>query len=480
MLRERQYVMRRAALAVDIALGVVAFFLAHWIRQAILSPLLAPRWIVAVPDWKGYAWLLGAVPPLAALTMHLHRCYDDLQPRRRRWGSAALAAAVAEAAALAFLAAALFDPEGRISRTQTALLALTYYPLLEARQAAFLWLERRRQAEPGGRGIVVIAGGGAPLRSMLECMRQSECWGFELAGVLLESDDDAQWLNSGDPILGSMADALGVLRSRPVDAFLLAPSQTALPELASLMRGCEEIGAPTYFSLETFGHEIARPSLEWFDTIPLAAYSPVREFGPALLLKLLVDRLASAALLVALSPVLAASALAIRFNSRRGEPILFSQIRLGRNGKPFRMWKFRTMRVGAEMQLSELLERNEADGPVFKMRDDPRVTAVGRVLRRWSLDELPQLWNTLKGEMSLVGPRPPLPAEAARYEPWQRRRLSMRPGITGLAQVSGRSDLSFEEWMKLDLRYIDNWSLWLDARILCRTIWAILSGRGAR
>jgi lipopolysaccharide/colanic/teichoic acid biosynthesis glycosyltransferase len=160
--------------------------------------------------------------------------------------------------------------------------------------------------------------------------------------------------------------------------------------------------------------------------------------------------------------------------------VLFRQTRCGLYGRRFTLYKFRTMVEGAEERLAELQHLNEMDGPVFKSRRDPRVTRLGRLLRKFSLDELPQLWNVLRGDMSLVGPRPPIPDEVARYERWQRRRLSMKPGLTCLWQVSGRNELTFEEWMRLDLEYIDNWSLWLDLKIALKTIPAVLRGRGAR
>ncbi len=163
-----------------------------------------------------------------------------------------------------------------------------------------------------------------------------------------------------------------------------------------------------------------------------------------------------------------------------GGPALYTAERVGRFGRPFKMFKLRSMVIGAEDQRESLLAHNEIEGPAFKMRDDPRITPLGLWLRRLSLDELPQLINVLKGEMSLVGPRPPLPDEVARYTRWQRRRLSIRPGMTGLWQVSGRADLPFERWMALDLHYIDNWSLWLDLSLLLRTVPAVLSGTGAR
>ena len=162
-----------------------------------------------------------------------------------------------------------------------------------------------------------------------------------------------------------------------------------------------------------------------------------------------------------------------------GRPILFRQVRIGRNGRRFVLMKFRTMVVDAEGQRLGLETLNEAGGAAFKLRADPRVTRLGRWLRRLSLDEMPQLWNVFRSDMSFVGPRPPLPDEVARYEPWQRRRLRMPPGLTGPAQVCGRSELPFAEWVRLDLEYVEGWSLALDARILLRTIPAVLSGRGA-
>ena len=170
-------------------------------------------------------------------------------------------------------------------------------------------------------------------------------------------------------------------------------------------------------------------------------------------------------------------ALAIRLSSRG--PVLYRQVRCGLQGRRFELLKFRTMVEGADRMQPELAHLNVMDGPVFKAPGDPRVTRVGRWLRRWSLDELPQLVNVLKGDMSLVGPRPPLPEEVERYEPWQRRRLAMKPGLTCLWQVSGRSELDFGTWMAMDLAYIDHWSLWLDFKILLRTVPAVLGGRGA-
>jgi exopolysaccharide biosynthesis polyprenyl glycosylphosphotransferase len=197
----------------------------------------------------------------------------------------------------------------------------------------------------------------------------------------------------------------------------------------------------------------------------------------ALLVKRGLDILGAVVGLTLGAPLLALIALAVRLDSPG--PIVFHQTRVGVGGRLFEIYKFRSMRKGAEDELERLRELNEADGPLFKISDDPRLTRVGRFLRRISLDELPQLWNVLRGEMSLAGPRPPIPAEVEDYAEWHRRRLEVRPGMTGLSQVSGRSLLSFDEMVLLDIYYIENWSLWLDLKILLRTIPIALRGDGA-
>lgn len=197
----------------------------------------------------------------------------------------------------------------------------------------------------------------------------------------------------------------------------------------------------------------------------------------ALFAKRGMDIVLSLIALVVLAPILIAAMVAVRLSSPG--PALFVQERIGLGGKPFKMLKIRSMHADAERQRERYEALNECDGPVFKLRRDPRITTVGRVLRKFSLDELPQLVNVLRGEMSLVGPRPPLPVEWATYGDLERRRLLVTPGITGIWQVSGRSDIDFSEWIEMDLAYIRSWSLWLDLALLVRTIPAVLSGRGA-
>jgi exopolysaccharide biosynthesis polyprenyl glycosylphosphotransferase len=210
--------------------------------------------------------------------------------------------------------------------------------------------------------------------------------------------------------------------------------------------------------------------------LPMLRLTEPRLDGVARLVKAALDRAVAAIAIVLLLPVLLVVAAAVQAD---GGPVLFRQVRVGRNGLPFEILKFRSMVVGAERLKGTLLSENDGNGPLFKLRADPRMTRVGAILRRYSLDELPQLFNVLGGSMSLVGPRPPLPEEVATFEDDARRRLLVRPGMTGLWQISGRSDLGWEESVRLDLRYVENWTPALDLVILWRTIWVVLHGHGA-
>jgi exopolysaccharide biosynthesis polyprenyl glycosylphosphotransferase len=269
------------------------------------------------------------------------------------------------------------------------------------------------------------------------------------------------------------------LRAEPVDEVVLWGSLDgqqirALVELAAN----HAVSALVPLSRAVDGIPLPLPRVEFVGRAQMLVYQRTGPSAPAVVVKTLGDRLLAAVLLAALSPFMVLIAVAVRLFV--GSPILFVQRRAGFFGRPFAMLKFRTMRLGAEAELAALRPRNEMDGPVFKLADDPRVTRFGRFLRRSSLDELPQLFNVLLGQMSLVGPRPLPLDETELLTGGHRRRLSMRPGLTCLWQVSGRNDLSFREWMALDLDYVDRWSLGLDLAILLRTIPAIITGRGAR
>ncbi len=308
--------------------------------------------------------------------------------------------------------------------------------------------------------------------------------GRNLALVVGTPDDDVagelerlratlvEWLDSPEPAALRRRLAQG-----GTDEVILS---AAIPRahLPELLRVCEEVGVPARIRMDRVEPDLPRPRAELVGPTLYLLYQKAEPDRPALLLKALLDRILAAAGILVLAPIMAVVAILVRLTSRG--PALFVQARGGLNGRGFRMLKFRTMRPGAEADRAGLLEANEMDGPVFKIANDPRVTPIGRFLRRTSLDELPQLFNVLAGHMSLVGPRPLPLVETRELTGSDRRRLSMRPGITCLWQVSGRNDLTFREWMALDLQYVDNWSLTVDLAILVRTIPALLSARGAR
>jgi len=268
-----------------------------------------------------------------------------------------------------------------------------------------------------------------------------------------------------------------ILRDRVVDEVVFAVNMQELARLEPLMGHCANVGVKIRVQLEFLPEAYSRIYLENFHDVPLLSLSSAPESELLLFLKRSFDVVLSAISLVLLTPALIGIAAAIRITSP-GE-VLFRQTRCGIGGRRFTLYKFRSMVNNAEQLRAELHQLNEVDGPVFKISDDPRITSVGRLLRRFSLDELPQLWNILRGDMSFVGPRPAIPDEVNKYEAWQRRRLRMRPGLTCIWVIEGRSDIEFQRWIQLDLAYIDNWSLWLDCKIFFRTIPIVISGRGA-
>ncbi|HEV8547226.1 MAG TPA: sugar transferase [Candidatus Limnocylindrales bacterium] len=278
------------------------------------------------------------------------------------------------------------------------------------------------------------------------------------------------------PILGTLDEIETILHTRVVDevAICLPPSGLSLVE--PITRLCEDEGKIVRVPTEELGLTLPGARAEDFDGVRVLSlvYGPDRIVS--LIVKRLLDVVVSLAALVLMSPVLLALGAWIAIMD--GRPILFRQTRVGLHGRPFEVVKFRTMVADAETKLVELQDLNEIQGHAFKLTNDPRVSRAGRVLRRLSLDELPQFWNVLRGEMSIVGPRPPLPSEVADYDVWHRRRLSMKPGITGLWQVAARREPEFDRWVRMDLEYIDRWSLWLDLKIIARTIPAVIGQQG--
>ena len=319
---------------------------------------------------------------------------------------------------------------------------------------------------------MLVVGAGSEARSFANRIARRRELGLRVVGHLSNGAIDP---HLGRPVLGRLQDIENVLHSGVIDEVAICLPPTDVTLIEPVTRLCEEEGKIVRIPLEPVGLTLPGGRTEEFDGIQVLSlvYGPDRTL--ALIAKQAADIVLAGIGLIVLSPLLAAVAIAIALSD--GRPILFRQTRVGLHGRPFVVNKFRTMVPDAEERLAGLEARNEIQGHAFKVTDDPRLTRVGRFLRATSLDELPQLWNVVLGQMSLVGPRPPLPREVAGYNLWHRRRLSMKPGITGLWQVQARREQDFDRWVELDLAYIDRWSIWLDLKIMVRTIPAMLTGR---
>jgi exopolysaccharide biosynthesis polyprenyl glycosylphosphotransferase len=319
-----------------------------------------------------------------------------------------------------------------------------------------------------------IVGSGTYAAELVQVIRAQE-YGMRLAGWVLE--DGAPPPHDGGVVLGRVSELASLLEQHVLDELVFAVPRERLPGMEDAILTAEELGVPVRISLDVMRFGRARLSVSEIAGVPMLALHRTPSDTLELAVKRAFDVMASAALLAILAPLYAAIAVAIKLDSPG--PVLFRQRRVGLNGRTFEILKFRSMYVDAEARQEALRAHNEMSGPVFKMSKDPRVTRIGRLIRKASLDEVPQFWNVLRGEMSVVGPRPPLPAEVRQYKRWQRRRLSVKPGITCIWQISGRNEIDFERWMELDLQYIDGWSLWRDLQICLRTIPALLTARGA-
>jgi exopolysaccharide biosynthesis polyprenyl glycosylphosphotransferase len=333
---------------------------------------------------------------------------------------------------------------------------------------------RREFAAPH---YVMVVGTGARAVHLARGLEQSSEYGIRLRGFLSETTKGPSeiQLRASYKVL-PVGDLPSILRQHVVDEVIFAVGSESLAELEEVFLMCDEEGVRTRVAVDFFPHVNSTVSLDRFGETPLLTFSAAPYDEIRLLLKRLTDIAIAAAGLVVLSPWMLAIAILIRLTSQG--PAIFRQVRCGLNGRLFLFYKFRSMVENAE-ELKKDLEHLNVRETVFKIPDDPRLTGIGRFLRKFSIDEWPQLWNVLRGDMSLVGPRPAVPGEVEQYKRWQRRRLRMRPGLTCLWAISGRDNVDFETWMKMDMQYIDNWSLALDWKILLRTIPRVLSGRGA-
>jgi exopolysaccharide biosynthesis polyprenyl glycosylphosphotransferase len=327
-----------------------------------------------------------------------------------------------------------------------------------------------------GETRLLVVGSGRLGKIIMQHIAANPHLGYSIVGFLHDMNEPPS--NFGRfKMLGTLEDLNLVIRSMQVDEVIIALPSTMHEQSIKTVRLCERFGTSFKLVPDLYELSLSRIDMEAIEGIPLIGIKQASLNTYQRFITRVVDFVVAIILMIIGFPLWLCIAIAVRLNSP-GE-VVYKQTRIGWNGRPFKVYKFRSMYKNADQVLTALMTKNEAEGPLFKMRADPRITPIGKFLRRTSLDEFPQLINVVKGDMSLVGPRPPLPNEVAQYQEWQKGRLAIKPGLTGLWQVRGRSDISFDEGVLMDLYYIENWSLHLYFLILLRTIPAVLFSRGA-
>jgi exopolysaccharide biosynthesis polyprenyl glycosylphosphotransferase len=480
--RRRRRVGRVVQAVCDALLILLGFAIAYWMRYRVSWPAPLNRIIQEVltanyVPFDNFLWPYAALLILVSLTLYTMKGLYRI-PRN----------------------AGLLDYAGPIISATTTSIAIVVLwtiiqrPLYSRLLYAFAWgaiilflclsrgilisVRRWRWANGIGRERVLVVGGTGLGRQVMDGIVAQTFLGYSLAGYLEDRDSPP----SNGRIqhfrhLGGVHELNTMLRANAIGLVVIALPFWEHHRLPEIVRICREAGVDFRVVPDLFELSFDRVNVGNLSGIPLISLKELSLKGWKLGLKRAIDL----AIIVLAAPIVLAiaalTALAITLDSPG--PIIFKQQRIGKHRRPFTAYKFRTMVLDAEERKAELAQLNEADGPIFKIRDDPRLTRIGRFLRRSSLDELPQLWNVLRGEMSLVGPRPQLPEEVAQYDEWHHRRLEVNPGLTGLWQVLGRSDISFEEMVRLDNYYAENWSPGMDLRIVLETIPAVLSGNGA-
>jgi exopolysaccharide biosynthesis polyprenyl glycosylphosphotransferase len=473
---------RRTLILLDVAVSALAFWVALYARQWLVLALQTTG--IGVPGFGevdlplvtqpgAYRMLLVAMLPMWGLSLYLNHTNDFRAPYRRIAGRYARAVLLG----LAMLISVSF-------LLKTHALARSFVVLFGILHVLFLTVARYtimetvaflRSKRVDGHRVVVVGCGDESI-ALAKALKNQPPWNVRLLGHVSVPGETQR---TSQPALASVSELSDVLDREPVDEVVFAVKDVSTPEMLAALYACDERGVDVLLPLPQMLPAHSRveiTGLNGFDQ-PLLGLRRTPSDDVKVAFKRTLDIVGSGILILFSLPVMAVVATAIKASSPG--PVFFRQVRAGRHGRRFTMFKFRSMVVDAEARRKELLHMNEMSGPVFKIRRDPRVTRVGAIIRKTSLDELPQLFNIFSGAMSMVGPRPPIPEEVQQYEPWQRRRLSVKPGLTGLWQISGRNDVDFEEWMQMDLRYIDDWSLWLDMKILLRTVPAVIFRSGA-
>lgn len=447
----------------DGTLLVLCFWAAHVLR------FYATDWFSLekpIAEFSEFRWVLFLLMPFGPLILEMQGFYKHILQKTFRKSLWQLLRAAGVLGILLWVCWAFFrlDVPSRAVLLLFASLAATTLLARERFTIAYL---REKAASGRYRESVLLAGVPLDIAQLEQTFTPEQNMEMEIVGRI---DIETQ----------SISEMVEALHKFAVSRVIFAGGHSHLNRLQEAIAACEVEGVEAWLVADFIKTSIARPDFDMIGSRPMLVFRTTPEISWALLVKGVIDRVGAAVLLVPASFLMLMAAIAIKLTSPG--PILFRQMRAGKHGKPFRMFKFRTMVTDAEMRQAEYIAFNQMNGPVFKLERDPRITPIGQWLRKWSIDELPQLINVLQGHMSLVGPRPLPIYEVEKFENTaQRRRLSVKPGLTCLWQVSGRNEVKdFHEWVRLDLKYIDNWSIWLDIKILLKTIPAVMLGWGAK
>ena len=483
MIRRSEIFLKELVLLIDAAVISAAFLTTYFLRKHIHQfyhfDVFSNREVFTpLKMLEDYLWLLLIILPLWLGVLHMMGAYHQMRTKRAWRMSWVILKA--NLLSLLFFGSIVFLLRLQyVSRSFMTLFFVLGFASLSFERAFLLFYWRALSRQPYFQKKVLVAGTGKRARTFIRAIQNHPDWGFRLVGLLDKDTELIGKLIEGVEVRGLLQDLPRLLKEEVIDEVIFVVPRSWMTEIEEGILHCERVGVRATVAADLFNVNFAKALSSDLEGLPTISFemTPVDQWQLAV--KRTGDFFASLLGLIALFPLFMFVSLLIKTTSRG--PIFFTQIRSGLNGRVFTLYKFRSMAADAEARRGEVEHLNEMGGPVFKAANDPRVTPLGKWLRKTSIDELPQLINVLKGEMSLVGPRPPLPSEVAKYEIWQRRRLSMRPGITGWWQVKGRNRIrDFNEWMRLDLEYIDRWTLGFDVRILLRTIPIALFGIGAK
>ena len=378
----------------------------------------------------------------------------------------------------AFFATLYFLRFGQIPRTYIISFTFVNLLFLALEKATLFYVAKELRKRGISRKRILIIGNGDMTREFVEVVHNNIEWGLDIVGIVRSAAESNACDSPGAKILGTYEDIESLLHNNIIDEIMVCVPIDQFGLIRKVVECCEQEGVQIRFNSGFFGKLVKRVRVDNAYGMSIVSLMATTDDELRQYIKRLMDIVVSSVMLIVLTPLLLIIAVLIKATSKG--PLFYQWNVVGLNKKPFKSGKFRTMVQKADQMKADLLDRNEMDGPVFKIKNDPRVTKIGKVLRKFSLDELPQLWSVFKGDMSLVGPRPAGPHELERYDSWHRRKLSVKPGLTCLWQVKGRNRVSsFDEWVRLDLEYIENWSLGLDLKILLKTIPVVIRGTGS-